>query len=90
VLQTKHGPAHSASTGQQHSRLLRIQKSVDDAKNAANIIDENGMTLSQSVEVLSEIDNLKDIDALVEIGQNMARDHKEDLQDFVRHSLLCE
>jgi hypothetical protein len=89
-LQLKHGPAHSADKAKsEHSRLLRIQKTVDDAKDAKKLIDKDGMTLSDAVEVLSEIDNIKDVDKLVQIGQNLARDSRRELQDFVRHSLLC-
>ena len=73
----------------EHSRLLRIQKTVDDAKDAKKLIDKDGMSLSDAVEVLSEIDNIKDVDKLVQIGQNLARDSSKELQDFVRHSLLC-
>ena len=89
-LQLKHGPAHSADKAKpEHSRLLRIQKTVDDAKDAKKLIDKDGMSLSDAVEVLSEIDNIKDVDKLVQIGQNLARDSRKELQDFVRHSLLC-
>lgn len=90
-MQLKHGPAHSADkvAKPEHSRLLRIQKTVDDAKDAKKLIDKDGMSLSDAVEVLSEIDNIKDVDKLVQIGQNLARDSSKELQDFVRHSLLC-
>lgn len=92
MLQTKHGPAHGAGDAaeQQHSRLLRIQKTVDDAKNAKDIIDSDGMRLSESVEVLSEIDNIKDVDKLIQIGQKLASTSRKDLQDFVRYSLLAK
>lgn len=63
---------------------------MDDPQNANSIIDKDGLNLSESVEVLSEIDNLKDIDMLVKIGQNLARDYRGDLQSFVRYSLLSE
>ncbi len=89
-VQLKHGPAHSAGEAKsEHNRLLRIQKTVDDAKHAKQLIDKDGMTLSDAVEVLSEIDNIKDVDKLVQIGQNLARDSRKELQEFVRHSLLC-
>ena len=89
-MQSKHGPADSADKAKsEHSRLLRIQKTVDDAKDAKKLIDKDGMSLSDAVEVLSEIDNIKDVDKLVQIGQNVARDSRKELQDFVRHSLLC-
>jgi len=77
----KHGPAHSADKAKsEHSRLLRIQKTVDDAKDAKKLIDKDGMTLSDAVEVLSEIDNIKDVDKLVQIGQNLARVSRRELQ----------
>lgn len=87
----RHGPARSADkpAKPEHSRLLRIQKTVDDARNAKQLIGKDGMTLSDAVEALSEIDNIKDVDKLVQIGQNLARDSRGELQDFVRHSLLC-
>ena len=90
-LQLRHGPARSADkpAKPEHSRLLRIQKTVDDARNAKQLIGKDGMTLSDAVEALSEIDNIKDVDKLVQIGQNLARDSRGELQDFVRHSLLC-
>ena len=89
-VQLKHGPAHSADKAKsENSRLLRIQKTVDDAKDAKKVMDKDGMSLSDAVEVLSEIDNIKEVDKLVQIGQNLARDSGKDLQDFVRHSLLC-
>lgn len=89
-VQLKQGPAHGADKAKsEHSRLLRIQKTVDDARDAKKLIDKDGMTLSDAVEVLSEIDNIKDVDKLVQIGQNLARDSRRELQDFVRHSLLC-
>lgn len=77
--------------GKQHSRLLRIQKTVDDAKDAEHMQDQDlsGMSLSDMVKLLSEIDNLAYLDKLVEVGQVMAREHRQELQDFVRHSLFC-
>lgn len=89
-VQLKHGPAHSADKARsEHSRMLRIQKTVDDAKDAKKLFDNDGMSLSDAVEVLSEIDNINDVDKLVQIGRNLAMDSRRELQDFVRHSLLC-
>lgn len=89
-MQDKHGPAQVS--GKQHSRLLRIQKTVDDAKDAEHMPDKDvaGMSLSDMVKLLSEIDNLEYLDKLVEVGQIMASDHRQELQDFVRHSLFGE
>ena len=89
-MQDKQGPAHAQ--GKQHSRLLRIQKTVDDARDAENMQDKDltGMTLSDMVRLLSEIDNLDYLERLVEVGQVMAKEHRQELQDFVRHSLFCQ
>lgn len=89
-MQDKHGPA--SVQGKEHSRLLRIQKTVDDAKDAEHMQDKDvaGMTLSDMVRLLNEFDNLEYVDKLVEVGQVMAREHRQELQEFVRHSLLCQ
>lgn len=90
VMQDKHGLA--TPQGKQHSRLLRIQKTVDDAKDAEHMQDKDvsGMSLSDMVKLLSEIDNLEYLDKLVEVGEVMAREHRQELQDFIRHSLFCQ
>lgn len=90
VMQDKHGPANAE--GKQHSRLLRIQKTVDDAEDAEHMQDQDvtGMTLSDMVKLLSEIDNLESLDKLVEVGQVVATEHRQELQHFVRHSLFCQ
>ena len=89
-MQDKHGLA--TPQGKQHSRLLRIQKTVDDAKDAEHMKDKDvsGMSLSDMVKLLSEIDNLEYLDKLVEVGEVMARQHRQELQDFIRHSLFCQ
>ena len=65
---------------------------MDDAKDAENMQDKDlsGMSLSDMVKLLSEIDNLEYLDKLVEVGQVMAAEHRQELQDFVRHSLFCQ
>ena len=75
-MQAQQGPGHSSKTGA--SRLLRIQKTVDDALGDAE------------VELLTEIDNLHDVDKLVEVGQQLAKDHRSALKKFVRHSLFAQ
>ena len=78
-LQAKHGSSQA-----QHSRYLRIQKTVDDANKRSNSM------MPSDVEVLSELDNLKDVDAYVRLGQSLASEYTEALQNFVRYSLLAE
>lgn len=63
---------------------------MDEAKDAKHTVDKDGVSLSDSVELLSEIDNLKDVDKLVQLGKNMAKEHKQEIEDFVRHSLFCQ
>lgn len=65
---------------------------MDDAKDAEHMQDKDlsGMSLSDMVKLLSEIDNLEYLDKLVEVGRVMAREHRQELQDFVRHSLFCQ
>lgn len=89
-MQDKLGPAQES--GKQHSRLLRIQKTVDDAHDAKHMSDTDvpSMRLSDMVKVLSEMDRLDYVDELVEVGQATAKGHRQKLQDFVRHSLFGE
>ena len=63
---------------------------MDDANNGTKGKDSDGMTSPSDVEVLSELDNLKDVDAYVRIGQSLASKYTEAVQDFVRYSLLAE
>lgn len=86
----KLGPAQES--GKQHSRLLRIQKTVDDAQDAKHMSDKDvpNMRLSDMVKVLSEMDRLDYIDELVEVGQATAKGHRQKMQDFVRYSLFGE
>lgn len=74
-MQAQQGPGHSRKTGP--SRLLRIQKTVDDASG------------DSEVELLTEIDNLHDVDALVEVGLQLAMENRSALKEFVRHSLFA-
>ena len=43
-----------------------------------------------AVELLTEIDNLNDVDRLVMVGQKLAQENKEAIKSFVRHSLLAQ
>ena len=63
---------------------------MDEAKDAKHTMGKDGMRLSDTVELLAEIDNVKDVDKLVELGKIVAKDHSQEIQDFVRHSLLCQ
>lgn len=66
---------------------MRIQKTVDDAHpESADSIQSN----RSAVELLTEIDNVSDVDRLVQLGQDLAHDHSEALQMFVRHSLFAQ
>ena len=89
--QTKHGPAHAAAdpSEKRHSRLLRIQKTVDEAKDEKHMVDKDGMRLSETVELFSEFDNLEVVDKLVQAGKNVAKDYQQEMRDFVRYSLFC-
>lgn len=69
------------------SRLLRIQKSVDDAHPEPGATSGCGRS---DVELLTEIDNLKDVDRLVQLGQDVAQENAKVLQRFVRHSLFAQ
>ena len=85
MLQAQQGSSRSSQA--QHSRLLRIQKSVDDAHPEPDADSAPG---TSAVELLTEIDNLKDVDRLVTLGQDLARENRQALEDFVRHSLFAQ
>ena len=65
---------------------------MDDAQDAAHKMDPDleGVSVSDMVKLLSEIDNLAYVDKLVQVGRAIARDHRQELQDFVRHTLFCQ
>ena len=50
----------------------------------------NASSERSAVELLTEIDNLNDIDRLVMVGQELAADNRKALESFVRHSLFAQ
>lgn len=50
----------------------------------------NASSGRSAVELLTEIDNLNDVDRLVTVGQELAAENRKALESFVRHSLFAQ